>query len=184
MAREAPEAKAERRETLALVVNGQRREVDALPASSLLEVLRDRLGLTGTKEACGRGECGACTVLLDGVPHLSCITLASLVNEPVTTIEGLADEWSDLRRAFADHGGFQCGFCTSGQIVHAAAILSAGLPNHPGEAERHLRHRLSGNICRCTGYVGIVAAVMSVARSRGLLAHDCAGGLVAQNAAE
>ena len=159
---------------LALVVNGQRHALDAPPVLSLLEILRDRLGLTGTKEACGRGECGACTVLLDGVPHLSCITIAGLVSGSVTTIEGLADEWSDLRRAFADHGGFQCGFCTSGQIVHAAAILSAGLPKNPAEAERYLRRHLSGNLCRCTGYAGIVAAVMSVARRRGLLAQDAA----------
>jgi aerobic-type carbon monoxide dehydrogenase small subunit (CoxS/CutS family) len=157
-----------------LVVNGRRHALDAPPGMSLLELLRDRLGLTGTKEACGRGECGACTVLIDGAPHLACITLAGLVDEPVTTIEGLGEEWIDLRRAFAEHGGFQCGFCTSGQIVHAAAILSAGLPGQPAEAERHLRHRLSGNICRCTGYMGIIAAVMSVARSRGLVAPDSA----------
>src|SRR5580658_7929815 len=104
MAREAPEARADGRETLALVVNGQLHAIEAPPALPLLDVLRNRLGLTGTKEACGRGECGACTVLLGGVPYLSCITLAGLVDGPVVTIEGLGDEWSDLRRAFADHG--------------------------------------------------------------------------------
>lgn len=157
-----------------LVVNGRHHALDLPPATSLLEILREYLGLTGTKEACGRGECGACTVLVGGVPQLSCITLAGLVASPVTTIEGLAQDWSDLRRAFAEHGGFQCGFCTSGQIVHAAAILTAGIPAAPAEAERHLRHRLSGNICRCTGYAGIVAAVMDVARKRGLTAGDAA----------
>src|SRR5262245_22702033 len=154
-----------------LVINGDRHRVDDAQAITLLALLRDRLGLTGTKEACGRGECGACTVLIDGVPQLSCIKPAVLVNGAVTTIEGLAEDWLDLRQAFAEHGGFQCGFCTSGQIVHLASILSAGLPRDPAEAERHLRHRLSGNICRCTGYVGIVAAAMSVARKRGMVDH-------------
>jgi aerobic-type carbon monoxide dehydrogenase small subunit (CoxS/CutS family) len=154
---------------LTLVVNGKQQQPEARQFASLLEVLRDDLGLTGTKEACGRGECGACTVLVGGLPHLSCITLAALVDGPVMTIEGLAEDWSDLRQAFADWGGFQCGFCTSGQIVHAAAILSRGLPQDREEAARHLRHSLSGNICRCTGYVGIVAAVLSVAEKRGLL---------------
>ena len=157
----------ETRATLDLVVNGQRREIEASAGTTLLEILRERLGLTGTKEACGRGECGACTVQIGGVPRLACITLAELVDGPVTTIEGLGAEWDHLRKAFAEHGGFQCGFCTSGQIVHAAAILADGLPENAAEAERELRHRLSGNICRCTGYVGIIDAVMAVARARG-----------------
>jgi aerobic-type carbon monoxide dehydrogenase small subunit (CoxS/CutS family) len=155
--------------TFSLVVNGDRHSAEDAHAVTLLAFLRDRLGLTGTKEACGRGECGACTVLIDGAPQLACIKPAVLVNGAVTTIEGLAEDWRDLREAFAEHGGFQCGFCTSGQIVHLAAILSAGLPRDPAEAERHLRYRLAGNICRCTGYVGIVAAAMSVARKRGLV---------------
>lgn len=166
------DAPAPRPGTATLVVNGQRRELDLPPSTTLLDVLRDRLGLTGTKEACGRGECGACTVLVGGAPHLACITLAWRVQAPVTTIEGLAPAWTDLRLAFAEHGGFQCGFCTSGQIVHVAAILSAGLPAERAAAETHLRHRLSGNICRCTGYAGIIAAVMSVAEQRGLLKND------------
>jgi aerobic-type carbon monoxide dehydrogenase small subunit (CoxS/CutS family) len=157
------------RATLDLVVNGQRREIETSAGAMLLDILRERLGLTGTKEACGRGECGACTVQIGGVPRLACITLAELVDAPVTTIEGLGAEWDDLRRAFADQGGFQCGFCTSGQIVHAAAILAEGLPENGAEAERELRHRLSGNICRCTGYVGIIDAVMAAARARGLI---------------
>ena len=130
---------------------------------SLLRFLRDRLGLTGTKEACGSGECGACTVLVGGVPQLACITLCVRVREPVTTIEGLAEEAHGLREAFARRGGFQCGFCTSGQIVHAVAILRSGLPADRDEAETVLRHQLSGNICRCTGYVGIVDAILDAA---------------------
>lgn len=162
----------ETRAPFGLIVNGQRREIDAPDGATLLEILRDRLDLTGTKEACGRGECGACTVQIGGVPQLACIILAALVDAPVTTIEGLAEEWSDLRRAFAEHGGFQCGFCTSGQIVHAAAILAEGLPENAAEAALAIRHRLSGNICRCTGYAGILDAVMSVARARGIVKPD------------
>jgi len=159
--------------TFSLIVNGDRHRVDDAHAITLLALLRDRLGLTGTKEACGRGECGACTVLIDGIPQLSCIKPAVLVDGAVTTIEGLAEDWRDLREAFAEHGGFQCGFCTSGQIVHLASILSVRLPRDPTQAERHLRHRLAGNICRCTGYIGIVAAAMSVARKRGLVDDHC-----------
>jgi len=149
-----------------IVVNGTAHDVDGPPGLSLLHMLRDQLGLTGTKEACGRGECGACTVLIGGVPQLSCLTLCARVQQPVTTIEGLTDECLDICQAFADHGGFQCGFCTSGQIVHAAAILRDGLPADRTEAERVLRHKLSGNICRCTGYAGIIAALLDVAAKR------------------
>jgi carbon-monoxide dehydrogenase small subunit/xanthine dehydrogenase YagT iron-sulfur-binding subunit len=162
-------------ERFTLIVNGHRHPVEDAGAITLLGFLRDHLGLTGTKEACGRGECGACTVLVGGQPHLSCIKPALLVDGPVTTVEGLAEDWRDLRQAFAEQGGFQCGFCTSGQIVHLAAILDAGLPRDPAAAERHLRHRLSGNICRCTGYAGIVAAALHVARKRGLLDGGHAG---------
>ena len=152
-----------------LTVNGRDHDVDAAPDTALLYVLRNDLELNGPKYGCGLGECGACTVLIDGAPQLSCIKPVLLVTGAVTTIEGLADEWRDLRQAFAEHGGFQCGFCTSGQIVHLAAILQSGLPRDAAAAERHLRHRLSGNICRCTGYAGIVAAALSVARRRGLV---------------
>jgi carbon-monoxide dehydrogenase small subunit/xanthine dehydrogenase YagT iron-sulfur-binding subunit len=152
-----------------LTVNGTVQRVEALPDATLLEVLRDGIGLKGTKEACGRGECGACTVLIGANPVVSCLVLAGRVDGPVTTIEGLADEILDLREAFADLGGFQCGFCTSGQLVHAAALLREGLPADPTQAERVIRLRLSGNICRCTGYTGIVDAVMRTAVRRGMV---------------
>ncbi len=147
-----------------LAVNGRAAEVDIEPGDSLLDVLRDRLRLTGAKEACGRGECGACTVLIDGTPVMSCVTLAALVQGEVTTIEGLADEARDLREAFADAGAFQCGYCTPGQIVRAAALLREGTP----AGEQAVRFEMSGNICRCTGYTQIVDAVLSTARRRAL----------------
>lgn len=125
------------------------------PDERLLDVLRERLRLTGTKEACGRGECGACTVLIDGRPVLSCITLAARVTGRVETIEGLAEESRTLREAFADRGAFQCGFCTPGQIVRGVSLLRAGLP----PTENDLRRAMAGNICRCTGYGAIVEAL-------------------------
>lgn len=147
-----------------LVVNGETVEVDTTGMPSLATVLRERLGLTAAKVACGRGECGACTVLVGGRPVMGCITPAVLVREPVETSEGLAAESADLRACFT--GAFQCGFCTPGQVVHATALLRAGLP--PGEEERrdHVRHALSGNICRCTGYQAIVSSVCAVADAR------------------
>ena len=149
-----------------LVVNHTPHTIKIDPGWSLLHVLRNQLRLTGTKEACGSGECGACTVLVGDVPQLSCITLCARVRVPVSTIEGLSEESADLRRAFAERGGFQCGYCTSGQIVHAVAILRAGLPASRSAAESVLRRLLSGNICRCTGYVGIIEAILDVAEQR------------------
>jgi aerobic-type carbon monoxide dehydrogenase small subunit (CoxS/CutS family) len=152
------------RVTLRMRVNGQEREVGAGPTNRLLDVLRDGLGLLGSKRACGLGECGACTVLVDGRPVMSCITLVGRVSE-VETIEGVAEspEGLALREAFADAGAFQCGFCTPGQVVRGVALVRAGVP----EDEADLRHEISGNICRCTGYSAIVAAVQSAARSVG-----------------
>jgi aerobic-type carbon monoxide dehydrogenase small subunit (CoxS/CutS family) len=144
-------------------VNDQDVSLEALGASPderLLDVIRGRLGLKGTKEGCGRGECGACTVLVDGRPTLSCITFASRVTGHVETIEGVADEAESLRAAFADRGAFQCGFCTPGQIVRGVSLLRDGLPAD----DTALRRAMSGNICRCTGYVGIVAALRDAAR--------------------
>jgi aerobic-type carbon monoxide dehydrogenase small subunit (CoxS/CutS family) len=144
-------------------VNDQDVSLEALavsPDERLLDVIRGRLGLKGTKEGCGRGECGACTVLVDGRPTLSCITFASRVTGHVETIEGVADEAESLRAAFADRGAFQCGFCTPGQIVRGVSLLRDGLPAD----DTALRRAMSGNICRCTGYIGIVAALRDAAR--------------------
>ncbi len=140
---------------LALTVNREPRRLEAASDAVLLDVLRDGLGLTGTKDACRRGECGACTVLVGGRAVLSCITLAVLVDEAVETIEGLAADSVSFREAMADHGGFQCGFCTSGMVVRAVSLLRAGLP----EGEEALARAMAGNLCRCTGYRAILAAL-------------------------
>lgn len=148
-----------------LVVNG--RSVEAPASRPLARVLRDDLDLTATKVACGRGECGACTVLVDGRPTMSCVTAAGLVRGPVETLEALADEATDLREEFADAGAFQCGFCTPGQLVHATALARradelVGGDDLPGA----VRARMSGNICRCTGYQAITASVCAVLERR------------------
>lgn len=143
-------------------VNGTVVDGDWPIATALLDVLRGAMGLTGTKEACGVGECGACTVLIDGRPALACITLAARLGDAtVETIEGLADEAAPLRRALAEHGGVQCAFCTPGQVVSAVAMNRGGAET----SERAIRHVLSGNICRCTGYDGIIAAVRHAAQA-------------------
>lgn len=147
-------------------VNGTSIGREPDPDETLLSYLRNALGLLGAKEACGRGECGACTVLIDGDPIASCVHLATLVEGDVTTIEGLAEQVRDLREAFAEFGGFQCGFCTSGQIVHGAAILRTLATTKVADPERFVRHQLSGNICRCTGYNGIVKAVLQTHLAR------------------
>jgi aerobic-type carbon monoxide dehydrogenase small subunit (CoxS/CutS family) len=136
-------------------VNGAGAVIDVEPGDSLLDVLRDRLGLTGTKVGCEVGECGACTVLIDGRPRLSCITLAIRVEAEVTTVEGLEAKAYSLRRSLAEEGGLQCGYCTPGQVVNAYAIVSSG----EATDGRSIRRPMSGNICRCTGYAGIVRAV-------------------------
>lgn len=162
-----------------LVVNGEAVEVDATPDARLVDVLRDRLGLTGAKDACGRGDCGACTVLVGDRAVLACLTLAARVDEPVRTVEGVAAEAADLRRAFADRGGLQCGYCTPGFIVRCHEMLetagagqgdlgaTAAGPGLKAEvaaagavSEVAVRAGLSGNFCRCTGYNGPVAAVV------------------------
>jgi len=148
---------AERR--VRLHINGSDHDLTVAPLTSLLEVLRGPLGLTGSKQACGQGECGACTVLLDGRPVMSCITLAVRVDDEVVTIEEIAQANQELCRAFAEHGAFQCGFCTPGQLVSAAAAIRTGVC----VSEQEVRRTMSGNICRCTGYVGIVEAVLEIA---------------------
>ena len=139
---------------LDLQVNGAAYELDAPVGRSLAETLREDLGLTGTKIACGEGHCGACTVLLGGVPTLSCITLVHTVGErEVTTIEGLRDH--PLVDSFVRADALQCGFCTPGQIVSAAALVEAS--PHPSRAE--IRHAMSGNLCRCGAYPKIEEAI-------------------------
>jgi len=141
-----------------LNVNGQAYELDAPVERSLAEALRHDLGLTGTKVACNEGHCGACTVQLDGVPVLSCITLVNTVGDrEVTTIEGLADH--PLVEAFVDADATQCGFCTPGQIVSASALLEAN-PNPNGD---EIRHAMAGNLCRCGTYPKIERAIHAVA---------------------
>ncbi|WP_436697585.1 (2Fe-2S)-binding protein [Nocardioides sp. BYT-33-1] len=148
-----------------LKINGEQVAVDVRGAESLAAVLRERVGLTGTKIACERGECGACTVLVDGRATMSCIEPAALVTGEVETIEGLAEEIRDLREEFADRGAFQCGFCTPGQLVRATALLREEAARS-GLDPDVVRHQMSGNICRCTGYQAIVAAVVDVAERR------------------
>ena len=142
-------------------VNGTDADLDIEPGERLLDVLRDRLGLLGSKGACGRGECGACTVIVDGRPVMSCLFLAARAGR-VETIEGVAEEAAGIRRAFADDGGFQCGYCTPGMIVSASALLA----ENPDPTEDEIKHWLTGNLCRCTGYHKIIAAIRAVAEGR------------------
>jgi aerobic-type carbon monoxide dehydrogenase small subunit (CoxS/CutS family) len=137
-----------------LEINGGAYAVDAPVGTSLAAALRDELGLTGTKVACGEGHCGACTVLLDGVPTLSCITLVHTVGErKVTTIEGLRDH--PLVHAFVRTDAMQCGFCTPGQIVSASALVEA----NPSPSSDEIRHAMAGNLCRCGTYPKIEEAI-------------------------
>jgi 4-hydroxybenzoyl-CoA reductase subunit gamma len=143
---------------LSLIVNGRAREDAVGDATLLVDYLRDTVGLTGTKQGCDGGECGACTVLVDGAPRLSCITLAASVEgHRVETIEALAESgrMSRLQRAFHERLGTQCGFCTPGMIMSAEALLR----RNASPSETEIRAALSGNLCRCTGYVKIVESV-------------------------
>jgi carbon-monoxide dehydrogenase small subunit len=148
---------------LKLHVNGETLEILSEPYKTLLEVLREDLGLTGTKRACDLGTCGACTVLINGKPHLSCLTLAAdAQGKEILTIEGLSQdgELHPLQKAFVDQGAIQCGFCTPGMILTAKAFLE----EHAHPSEEEVKKAISGNLCRCTGYVKIVEAILSVAR--------------------
>lgn len=150
-----------------LVVNGESHEVAVLPEQTLLEVLREELGLTGTKKGCNQGECGACTVLVDGKPVSSCLVLAVSVNgKSVSTIEGLSQDGRlhPLQEAFVKYGAIQCGFCTPGMLLAAKYLLE----NRPKPSEQEIKEAINGNICRCTGYVKIVEAISSVAQGAAL----------------
>ncbi len=148
---------------ITLTVNGTPYEVAVEPRQSLLQLLREELHLTGTKEGCSEGECGACTVLLDGKIVDSCLVFAlEAQGHDVVTIEGLAqgDQLHPVQRAFAEHGAVQCGFCTPGMILAAKALLDS----NPQPTEADIRQGISGNLCRCTGYVKIVEAIQAAAR--------------------
>ena len=144
-----------------LVVNGTETTVDAAVAARLLDVLRDHLGLTGAKDVCGRGDCGACTVLVGDRAVPSCLVLAARVDEPVRTVEGIAADAYRLRQAFADSGGLQCGYCTPGMVVRAYQLITAG--ECDGSDRDAIARTLAGNFCRCTGYNGVIAAVAQAA---------------------
>jgi len=151
---------------MSLSVNGEEYDLYIPPNRTLLEVLREDLALMGTKESCGEGVCGSCTVLWNGYPIRSCLTLAAEVEgAEITTVEGLgrSDGQPDpLQQAFIDHGAVQCGFCTPGMLMTAHALLN----KHPKATEKDVRLAISGNICRCTGYTKIVEAIMDVAKGK------------------
>jgi xanthine dehydrogenase YagT iron-sulfur-binding subunit len=147
---------------LTLRVNGVERPLRVDPRVTLLDALREYLGLTGTKKGCDRGECGACTVLIDGQRVNACLTFAVMQQgREITTIEGLAheDQLHPIQAAFIEHDAFQCGYCTPGQIMSAVALLNEG---HTG-SEAEIREWMSGNICRCGAYPNIVAAIQHIA---------------------
>ncbi len=147
---------------ITLNVNNETYDVVAYPNRTLLEVLRDDLHLTGTKESCGEGVCGSCTVLVDGTPVRSCLTLAVAVEgKEITTIEGLSagEKLHPIQEAFVNHHAIQCGFCSPGMILTAYALLK----ENPNPTEDEIRRAISGNVCRCTGYAKIVEAVKSLA---------------------
>jgi carbon-monoxide dehydrogenase small subunit len=150
---------------ITLTVNGERYEVAVEPRQSLLQVLREELHLTGTKEGCSEGECGACTVFLDGQTVDSCLIFGVEANgREVVTIEGLAqgDQLHPIQKAFAEYGGVQCGFCTPGMILASKALLE----QHPDPTEAEIRSGIAGNLCRCTGYVKIVEAIKAAAQAQ------------------
>jgi len=145
-------------------LNGQAVREDVAPDMRAVDLLRERLGLSGTKEGCGSGECGACTILVDGHSRLSCLMLAAqLEGRNVITIEGLGTEKAPhtLQEAFTTHGAVQCGYCTPGMILSAADLLAA----KPAPTRDDIRKGIAGNICRCTGYVNIVEAIYQASRS-------------------
>jgi len=147
------------------IVNGEERSVLADTRDTLLDLLRERLGLTGTKDGCHNGNCGTCTVLMDGAPVNACLVLALEVpGRDVTTIEGLGagDVLHPLQEALVAHGGTQCGFCTPGIVLSAKALLD----QNPKPTEAQIRHAIAGNLCRCTGYGKIVEAIAAVAAAR------------------
>ncbi|MEA3441944.1 MAG: (2Fe-2S)-binding protein [Chloroflexota bacterium] len=152
-----------KKEIINFTINGTPYEVAVEPQMTLNEVLREQLDLTGTKFSCGAGECGACTVLIEGKPMLSCCTLAITAKDKnILTIEGLAKggELHPIQKAFIEHGAIQCGFCTPGMILTAKALLD----ENPNPTREEVKAYLAGNLCRCTGYVKIIDAVLAAAK--------------------
>jgi carbon-monoxide dehydrogenase small subunit len=148
---------------IVLRVNGINYEVAIEPQRTLVEVLRDTLGLTGTKKSCSEGECGACTVLMDGKPATSCLILAlDAQGKEITTIEGLSEgeKLHPIQEAFLKHGAIQCGFCTPGMVMSAKALLD----EHPKPTATEVRKAISGNLCRCTGYQQIVDSILAASK--------------------
>jgi len=150
--------------SLTLTVNNVTYTIAVEPNLNLVDVLRDKLGLTGTKKSCNEGECGACTVLMDGKPVASCLVLAmDAQNKNITTIEGLAEgeKLHPLQESFVKNGGIQCGFCTPGMIMSAKALLD----ENPNPTTTEVRRAISGNLCRCTGYQQIADSIMAAAKT-------------------
>lgn len=151
---------------ITLKVNGTTYTLDVLPQRTLVEVLRETLGLTGTKKSCNEGECGACTVLMDGKPVASCLLLAiDAQGKEIVTIEGLAggEKLHPIQEAFLKNGGIQCGFCTPGMVMSAKAFLE----EHPKPTPPEVRKAIVGNLCRCTGYQQIVDSIMAASKMMG-----------------
>jgi carbon-monoxide dehydrogenase small subunit len=152
------------KQLIELDINGQVYEIPVSPRDLLADVIRKKVGLTGTKKGCGQGDCGACTVLIDGEPVLSCITLAiASQGKKITTIEGLAENGKlhPIQQSFVDHGAVQCGFCTPGMILSSKALLD----KNPQPSEEEIKRGIAGNICRCTGYKKIVEAIDAAAET-------------------
>ncbi len=159
-----------KKQLVTLNINGEDMDLRIAPTDILADVLRKEAGLTGTKKGCGQGDCGACTVIIDGKAVLSCLTLAiSCQGKKITTIEGIADhktgEMNPLQKAFLNHGAVQCGFCTPGMVMSSYNLLT----RNPKPTRGEIKRALSGNLCRCTGYILIFEAVEACAAEGGVL---------------